>query len=105
MTMVINHQSINGVVSAHNLFRPNNLSGDLNNGCVKKKLPSFHCSSWPFQTVSIHFHVYYAVPNKKVRKMKKLFSNTIKFKKNNIYIDLFYFIYTRILHKTEIPVS
>ena len=31
---------------------------------------SFHCSSWQFQTISIHFRVFYAVPHEKVRKMK-----------------------------------
>ena len=31
---------------------------------------SVHCSSWQFQTISIHFHVFYAVSHEKVRKMK-----------------------------------
>ena len=36
---------------------------------VKMILPSFLCTSWQFQTISIHSRVFYAVPHE-VRKME-----------------------------------
>ena len=33
----------------------------------KMILPSFHCSSRQFQTISVHFHVFYAVLHEKVK--------------------------------------
>ena len=36
---------------------------------IKIILPSFHWSSWQFQTISVHFHVFYAVPHGRVRKI------------------------------------
>ena len=32
-------------------------------------LPSFHCSSRQFHTISVHFRVFFAVAHEKVRKL------------------------------------
>ena len=39
---------------------------------------SFNCSSWQFQTISIYFHVFYAVPHEYVRKMIFFFFSRLK---------------------------
>ena len=51
---------------------------------LKIILPSFHCSSWQFQAISIHFRVFYAVSHGKLGKLN-YFKQTVQIIKKNFF--------------------
>ena len=66
---------------------------------------SFRCSSWQFQTISIHLRVFYAAPHEKIRKMKLFHTHCLDFKNKHWPPKKNKKIYVTCTQNWEIPVS